>query len=530
MSLNLFDTDVQNSFSVPSHQTASILRTGNDIRSALQEYQTEYANNLNQTIIQMFTKIINSYNQFVIMTRQINQNLPNLTQTVNAYNALDEEAKRDMDRNRNIIKILVMSKLKVWLILFATEQLEKQNEFLDDIVILNHLTISSYANTNNTNDILGNLIPQINILINDYNSYIEQSNNFRVSLNQRISNGGTNLGQTVRNIERSFNAEYEELKNKFTEFQERLYGYTNILHEQMRIIYANMPPPIENPEVMSGPAWEVHNYFKSLNMPRIEEIMTQYNASHQQNPNTIDPQSTNNSLFKPLLIFIQKSDLFPEAKKSEYSSKLQFIVDYIADNDDSDDLERLKHIIDIALEFVIKHDDDYISEYIRSYIDSCLNAYSNNGVSCVAGMIERIVTENGIIIKALCLEGCDEVNQELNALFNKTLNDVIQEWSNTFLEGGPQENVLENMTVEQRKQHLIDFIKNSYNNIIDSNLALKISEEINKYETMGVFQNLHYGEKKKKRTNKKKTNKRKTNKRKTNKKKTNKKRTNKKKN
>lgn len=528
MSLKLFDTDVPNSYSVPSHQTASILRTGNDIRSALQEYQTEYATNLNQTIIQMFTTIINSYNQFVIMMRQINQNLPNLRQTINAYTALDEEAKRDMDRNRNIIKILVISKLKVWLILFATEQLENQKEFLDDIVILNHLTISSYADTNNTNDILGNLIPQINTLINDYNSYLEQSNNFRVSLNQRISNGGTNPGQTVRNIERSFNAEYEELKNKFTEFNQRLATYTDTLHEQMRLIYANVPPPIENPEVMTGPAWEVHNYFKSLNMPRIEEIMTQYNANHQQNPNTIDDQSTINSLFKPLLIFVQKSNLFPETEKNEYSSKLKFIIDYIVDNDYENDLDRLKHIIDIALEFVIKHDDDYISEYIRSYIDACLNAYSKNSLSCVPGMIERIVTENGIIIKALCIDGCDEVNQELNGLFNKTLNDVIQEWSNTFLEGGPQENVLENMTPEQRKQHLIDFIKNSYNNIIDSNLALKISEEINKYETMGVFQNLHFGG----RTNKKKTNKKRTNKRKkqTNKRRINKRKTNKKKN
>ena len=107
-----------------------------------------------------------------------------------------------------------------------------------------------------------------------------------------------NLGQTVRNIERSFTSEYEELKNKFTEFEERLATYTDTLHEQMRIIHANMPPPIENPEVMSGPAWEVHNYFKSLNMPRIEAIMTQYNASHPQNPNTIDPQSTIDSLFK----------------------------------------------------------------------------------------------------------------------------------------------------------------------------------------------------------------------------------------
>ncbi len=527
MSLNLFDTDVPNNYSVPAHITASLFRTGTDIRNALRDYQTEYATNLNPIVVQMFTKIINAFHQFIVITRQMNQNASNLSQTINVYNSLDEEAKREMDRTRNINKILNISKLKIWLILFSTEQLKEQYDLLDDIILLFHVTAKAYADSNGTNDVLANLITQINTFINDINSYIEQSHNLRVSLSQRISNATNNLGQTVRNIERSYSTEYEELKNKFAEFHDRLDDYTHILNEQMQLIHGNIPQPIANPEVMTGPAWEVHNYFASLNMSRIEAIMTQYNTSHPQNPNTVDPQSSINFLFKPLLIFIQKSDLFPETEKNEYSGRLTFINNYIIENDEYHDLDRLQHIINIALEFVIKHDDDYISEYIRSYIDACLNAYEKNSLSCVPGMIERIVTENGIIIKALCLEGCDEVNQELNALFNKTLNDVIQEWSNTFLEGGPQENVLENMTPEQRKQHLIDFIKNSYNNIIDEKLALKIAEEINNYETMGVFQNLHFGGRtNKKKTNKKRTSKKRTNKRKTGKRKTNKKRKN----
>lgn len=519
MSLNLFDTDISNNYSVPSHLTASIFRDDAHMRTEFQDYQNEYSNTLNPTIVQMFTKIINAYSQFIVITRQINQNASNINQTLNVYNSLDEQAKQEMDRSRNINKILNISKLKVWLILFSTEDLKQQFDFLQDIVLLYHVTLKAYSDSNNTNEVLRDLIPKIETLINDFNSYIEQCHQFRVGINQRISSASNNLGQTVRTIERSYISEYEELKNNFSEFHDRLDDYVFELNEQMQ--------PVANPQVMTGPAWEVHNYFASLNIQRIEEIMTQYNATHQQNPNTIDPQSSVDFLFKPLLIFVQKSNLFPETEKNNYNSKLTFINNYIIENDEYNDLDRLQHIVSIALEFVSKHDDDYISEYIRSYIDACLNAYERNGLSCVPGMIERIVTENGIIIKALCLEGCDEVNQELNGLFNKTLNDVIQEWSNTFLEGGPQENVLENMTPEQRKQHLIQFIRDSYNNIIDANLALKITEEINKYEEMGVFQNLHFGGKKKKQTNKKRTNKRKTNRKK---KQSNKRKTNKKKN
>ena len=456
MSLNLFDIDISNNYSVPSHITASLFRYDAHMRPEFQDYQNEYSNTLNPTIVQMFTKIINAYTQFMVITRQINQNAININQTLNVYNSLDEQAKQEMDRSRNITKILNISKLKVWLILFSTEQLKEQFDFLQDIVLLYHVTLKAYSDSNSTNEVLRDLLPKIETLINDFNSYIEQSHQFRVGINQRISSTSNNLGQTIRTIERSYEPEYEELKNKFAEFHDRLDDYVSDLNEQMQLVHQ----PIANPEVMTGPAWEVHNYFASLNMQRIEEIMTQYNATHQQNPNTIDPQSNVDFLFKPLLIFVQRSDLFPETEKNNYISRLTFINNYIIENDEYNDLDRLRNIIDIALEFVIKHDDNYISEYIRSYIDACLNAYATNGLSCVPGMIERIVTENGIIIKALCLEGCDEVNQELNALFNKTLNDVIQEWSNTFLEGGPEANLLENMTPEQRKQHLIQFIRN----------------------------------------------------------------------
>ncbi len=246
-----------------------------------------------------------------------------------------------------------------------------------------------------------------------------------------------------------------------------------------------------------APAFEIHNYFKSLNIPAITAILDEYISSHSDNPN-IAGESGNE--FQPLVNFIKNSNLFPENEKTNYIDKLNTIYNMIIHSNPFS-----KEIFNKSLQFVFKQDDDFIDQYIRIFQDECLKAHRGGTPSCVPGMIERILTAIGSIADNICIinsDKCTPVMKQLQKLFNINLNDILKEWSEIYFEGGPNHQELLNLSAEQRKQHLIDFIKNKYNNAITQTIQNRINEEIEAYEKMGVFQNLQFGGRRKKRTKK----------------------------
>ena len=175
----------------------------------------------------------------------------------------------------------------------------------------------------------------------------------------------------------------------------------------------------------------------------------------------------------------------------------------------------------LIIEFVSKQNDDFIHQYIVIINDECLNAYGHNQQSCVKGMFERIITTLDQTVKLLMTEPKYENNdiyKKIKSLFNKIdFNELVQEWSNTYLSDGSNPDEIKDLTEEARKAHFINFITTKYGNLITPEITQKIMKEANDYESSGVFQRLSFGGKRRKSSKKRKSSKgRKTNKKKKN--------------
>lgn len=316
-------------------------------------------------------------------------------------------------------------------------------------------------------------------------------------------------------------------------------------------IMTGLGVPTSTPVQQTGVAYEVHNYFGSLDIIEIEDAMEEYvnkraesgkrkRFKHKVNPiisyfirgvkeNEIDDffsgvidRLTPEQMFEVFTFFIDKSDNFKPDEKRKYMDKmkrLRFKYDIYLEE---------KDLIIKTIRFVCRTDDDFIENYIRIFLDECYNAYTlragndpRTAMSCEKGVIERIVTTVGSVIQTLCV---DEENQEkcgpefkkLNSFFNLKLIDVIKKWSDEYLEGGPKEEELKGRTPEEVETHLREYIKNAYNNNISDLLQEDIEKELKKYRDMGVFQRLYFGGKhhiNKRRTTKRLSKKNKTQKR-----------------
>ena len=157
-------------------------------------------------------------------------------------------------------------------------------------------------------------------------------------------------------------------------------------------------------------------------------------------------------------------------------------------------------LLKLVITFVSKQSDEFITQYIDILKYDCLNAY-NSGVdrsSCTKGMVERTVTAlKEVSIVLLSEDTNNEFYIQLKGLFSD-FNELIQEWSNTYLEGGSKANELSDLaTVPERKAHFIAFMERKYGAGISDSIREKINTEANKFEEAGVFTNLQFGGNKK---------------------------------
>jgi hypothetical protein len=267
---------------------------------------------------------------------------------------------------------------------------------------------------------------------------------------------------------------------------------------------AERRPAVLVPAVLvpAGRAFEIHNAFASLDINAIILFLQQEINNNPSNNINTEGNYNNNTLFLPLYNFIINK--FPEDSnntnrnvitKQQYIDNLKNIYNnistYLSVRSPNENMSTV-------INFVIKQDDNFIDQYIRGFRDDCMNAYagSNNPQACLKGQYEYMFTAIGDIADNLCLDNpdCDEKYKILKNLFQKkTYSELTQEWSNTYLIDGPKESDFEKLTIPQRKQQFIDYMKNALGGRLNQIWINRINNDANEYESMGVFENRQFG-------------------------------------
>jgi hypothetical protein len=236
------------------------------------------------------------------------------------------------------------------------------------------------------------------------------------------------------------------------------------------------PEPEAEPAVQpAGLAWEVHNAFSDLDLPKFMTIIRREN-------NGASNFKDNNNILEPIVSYINGSDttLTPEQKTRYINNirKTRGIIEnvnaYIREHPD------VKNNTLEVIQFVLSQDPKYKDLYIEIFENECMGGYSTgNRQSCIKGMFERIYMANKGTIEGLCFEelqsasaattsttaSCKPVYLELYSAFTPgsdiDINDIFYKWYNQFsYDAVPEEeNILNNLSVEARKQHFRDFVR-----------------------------------------------------------------------
>jgi hypothetical protein len=232
--------------------------------------------------------------------------------------------------------------------------------------------------------------------------------------------------------------------------------------------------PQPEPQLPQGLAFEVHNAFADLDLPKFMTVVRRENNSAS---NFKDPSN----VLEPIVSYINGPDtsLSPE-QKTRYTRNIrgsirQNVNEYIRDHPElkADTLE--------VIQFVLSQEPNYKDLYIETFENECMGGYSSgNRQSCTKGMFERIYMANKGTIEGLCFEelqgtsaaasstaasSCKPIYLELYSAFTPgadiDINDIFQKWYNQFsYDAVPEEeNILKNLSVEARKQHYRDFVR-----------------------------------------------------------------------
>jgi len=249
--------------------------------------------------------------------------------------------------------------------------------------------------------------------------------------------------------------------------RERVASYTI----RPRGLQQPAPQPLALP---AGPAFEVHNAFADLNLPKFMTVVRRENndASNFKDPSNV---------LEPVVSYINSSDTsLSQEQKTRYTRNIrdsirQNVNPYITDHPQvkEDTLE--------VIQFVLYQYPKYKDLYIETFENECMGGYSSgNRQSCTKGMFERIYMANKGTIEGLCFEelqgtsaaasstaasSCKPIYLELYSAFTPgadiDINDIFQNWYNQFsYDAVPEEeNILKNLSVEARKQHYRDFVR-----------------------------------------------------------------------
>jgi len=236
---------------------------------------------------------------------------------------------------------------------------------------------------------------------------------------------------------------------------------------------APQPVPVVQPR---GIAYEVHNAFADLNLPKFMTIIRREN-------NGASNFKDNNNVLEPIVSYINGPDTtLSSEQKTRYTRNIrdsirQNVSAYIEEHPDLED-----NTLEV-IQFVLSQDPKYKDLYIETFENECMGGYSTgNRQSCTKGMFERIYMANKGTIQGLCFDeiqgtssaaataatvanACNPVYLELYDTFvpgaDIDINDIFQKWYNQFSYDAipEEENPLRTLSIEERKQHFRDFVR-----------------------------------------------------------------------
>jgi len=197
-----------------------------------------------------------------------------------------------------------------------------------------------------------------------------------------------------------------------------------------------------------------------------------------------------NNVLEPVVSYINGPDTsLSQEQKTRYTRNIrgsirQNVNDYIEEHPE------LKANTLEVIQFVLSQEPNYKDLYIETFENECMGGYSTGDrQSCTKGMFERIYMANKGTIEGLCFEelqgtsgaasaaatsaaatsaetsSCKPIYLELHSVFTPgadiDINDIFQKWYNQFsYDAVPEEeNILKNLSVEERKQHYRDFVR-----------------------------------------------------------------------
>ncbi len=228
------------------------------------------------------------------------------------------------------------------------------------------------------------------------------------------------------------------------------------------------PAPQQQPQ---GLAWEVHNAFDDLDLPKFMTVI------RRENNGASNFKDTNNVL-EPVISYINSSDTsLTQEQKTRYTTNfrkhrgiIENVNEYIRGHPEvkTNTLE--------VIQFVLSQEPNYKDLYIETFENECMGGYSTgNRQSCTKGMFERIYMANKGTIEGLCFEelqggtaaatSCKPVYLELYSAFTPgadiDINDIFQKWYNQFsYDAIPEgENPLRTFSVDERKRHFRNFVR-----------------------------------------------------------------------
>ena len=231
---------------------------------------------------------------------------------------------------------------------------------------------------------------------------------------------------------------------------------------------AQRQPAQQQPQ---GLAWEVHNAFDDLDLPKFMTVI------RRENNGASNFKDTNNVL-EPVISYINSSDTsLTQEQKTRYTTNfrkhrgiIENVNEYIRGHPEvkTNTLE--------VIQFVLSQEPNYKDLYIETFENECMGGYSTgNRQSCTKGMFERIYMANKGTIEGLCFEelqggtaaatSCKPVYLELYSAFTPgadiDINDIFQKWYNQFsYDAIPEgENPLRTFSVDERKRHFRNFVR-----------------------------------------------------------------------
>ncbi len=230
-------------------------------------------------------------------------------------------------------------------------------------------------------------------------------------------------------------------------------------------------PAQQQPAQPQGLAWEVHNAFDDLDLPKFMTVI------RRENNGASNFKDTNNVL-EPVISYINSSDTsLTQEQKTRYTTNfrkhrgiIENVNEYIRGHPEvkTNTLE--------VIQFVLSQEPNYKDLYIETFENECMGGYSTgNRQSCTKGMFERIYMANKGTIEGLCFEelqggtaaatSCKPVYLELYSAFTPgadiDINNIFQKWYNQFsYDAIPEgENPLRTFSVDERKRHFRNFVR-----------------------------------------------------------------------